>query len=104
LTGNLGAEGALAVLSRLQELLRLREPTGVEPLLESLQHELELVFEAARVLALEDRSEQGGEAAVSRQELMPLFRKLAGLLGCNNLQAVQLFAEMAPHLAPSLEL
>ncbi|GFO57840.1 hypothetical protein GMST_01650 [Geomonas silvestris] len=101
LAGNLGAERVCAVLAELDGALQDGNLQSVELLLEALQSELQLVFDAAQTLAGDDFPRQKVVLKGATEELTTLFSELSGHLCTNNLQALELYNRLVPLLAPS---
>ena len=104
LAGNLGAVRVCSALAELDGALQDGNPETVELLLLSLQSELQLVFDAAQSLDGDDFPRQRTVVKGATEELTALFTELSGLLGTNNMQAIQLFERLSPLLRPSSEL
>jgi len=104
LAGNLGAERVCAALAELDGALQEGSPQTIELLLVALQSELQLVFDAAKILEGDDFPRQRVALKGATEEITALLTKLSGLLCTNNMQAAQLFDRIVPLLRPSAEL
>ena len=104
LAGNLGAERVCAALTELDGALQEGSPETIELLLVALQSELQLVFDAAKILEGDDFPRQRVALKGATEEITVLFTKFSGLLCSNNMQAVALFERLLPLLRPSAEL
>jgi len=101
LAGNLGADRVCAVLAELDGALQDGNPETVELLLQALQSELQLVFDVAQTLAGDDFPRQRVVLKGATEELTTLFSELSGHLCTNNLQALDVFNQLAPLLSAS---
>ena len=93
--------GLNAALAELDGALQDGSPETVELLLVALQSELQSVFDAAQTLEPDDFPRQRVVLKGATEELTTLFTELSGLLGSNNMQAVQLFEGLSPQLRPT---
>jgi two-component system, sensor histidine kinase and response regulator len=103
LAGNLGAERVCATLAELDGALQEGSSDTVELLLIALQSELQLVFDAALTLEVDDFPRSRVVLKGPTEELTTLFTRLSELLSTNSMQAVGLFESMLPLLVHSAE-